>query len=295
MLAKINILVIFSIVCGHCFAHDVKVVNQNIDNNVEIHHDLSQNSSDYIKYLGNEALFIKVGDSKVLFDPFFHQNLGIYQLVPETIKQNIFNGEAPYSNINAIFISHAHRDHFAVDELVKYLLKFKQVKLVASKQAIDKVRDYLKPIDESIKKERLIAIDLAFGDLPWQYSVGELTIDAVRIPHAGWPSRADVENLIFRVSINDSVTIMHMGDADPDDNHYLPYKSFWQKKVTDYNFPPYWFFFSAEGKDILDNIIAAKHNVGIHVPMKLPKQLVDSGRDYFSKPEQTKQLTKDSK
>jgi hypothetical protein len=56
----------------------------------------------------------------------------------------------------------------------------------------------------------------------------------VRIPHAGWPGRADIENLVFRVTLksqSESVTVMHMGDAD--DNHYLPYKSHWQKRISD--------------------------------------------------------------
>jgi hypothetical protein len=83
---------------------------------------------------------------------------------------------------------------------------------------------------------------------------------------------------------------MHMGDADPDDYHYLPYKAFWQKKSTDINFPPYWFLYSAEGRDILDNIIGAKANVGVHVPMEVPRQLIQSGRNYFSKPGENKSL-----
>ncbi|MEW6991467.1 MBL fold metallo-hydrolase [Colwelliaceae bacterium 6441] len=240
----------------------------------------------YVTYLGNEALFIEVDNEKLLFDPFFHDNFGIYQLVPSEIKTNIMQGVAPYNDIDTIFISHAHSDHFAVDELITYLTQFRQTNLVASKQAIDKVKAELARQKNVIKDERLIAVDLAFGAKPWQYTLGKLTIDAVRIPHAGWPSRADVENLVFRVTINNSHTVMHMGDADPDDEHYLPYQQFWQKKVTDINFPPYWFLYSAQGQNILDNIIAAKQNMGIHVPMNVPKLLQKSGRGYFSKPQQ---------
>ena len=69
-------------------------------------------------------------------------------------------------------------------------------------------------------------------------------IDAVRIPHAGWPSRADIENLVFRVPLKNqgtSVTVMHLGDADPDADHYLQYKDHWQQRVSDTALPPYWF------------------------------------------------------
>ncbi|MDG1753009.1 MAG: MBL fold metallo-hydrolase [Thalassotalea sp.] len=250
----------------------------------------SQKSKNYVKYLGNEALFINVNHNKILFDPFFHDNIRIYQLVPDSLKSKINNGIAPFNHINVIFISHAHRDHFAVDEVVNYLLEFPDTKLVAPQQAIDKVTAHLTEGDALISPERLVGVKLDFGDQPWQLEMENLTIDAVRIPHAGWPSRADIENIVFRVTLNDSSTIMHMGDADPDDNHYLPYKAFWQKKSTDINFPPYWFLYSAEGRDIIDNIIGAKANVGIHVPMEVPRQLSQSGRDYFSVPDENKSL-----
>ena len=54
---------------------------------------LSQEST--VLYLGNEAVLITAGDQKVLFDPFFHNDYGAYQLVPEKIQQNIFAGLPP--------------------------------------------------------------------------------------------------------------------------------------------------------------------------------------------------------
>lgn len=270
---------------GHDFHSDKPhSVSRVVDN----HKHVSSNS--YVKYLGNEAIFIKVDETKVLFDPFFHDNIRIYQLVPDVLKNNINKGNSPFDDIDTIFISHAHRDHFAVNEVVQYLLAFPQTKLVAPQQAIESINSHVTKIKTVISQDRLIAVKLGFGDQPWQFQLENLTIDAVRIPHAGWPSRAEVENIVFRVTLNNSSTIMHMGDADPDDDHYLPYKTFWQKKTTDINFPPYWFLYSAEGRDILDNIIAAKANVGIHVPMQVPKQLQQSGRDYFSEPDQNKSL-----
>lgn len=239
-----------------------------------------------VTYLGNEALFIQVDDSKILFDPFFHHNLGIYQLVPNHLKQSIISGKPPYNDIDAIFISHAHRDHFAVDIVVEYLNKHVNTQLVGSSQAIDQVKDYLSSEQIKLNGDRLVSVDLDFKSAPWQQVIGALQVDAVRIPHAGWPSRADVENLVFRVSLGNKATIMHMGDADPDDDHYLPYKTFWQSKTTDINFPPYWFLYSAEGRDILSLIIGAKKNMGIHVPMQVPSQLKSSTFPYFTKPGQ---------
>lgn len=41
-------------------------------------------------YVANEAVLISNGQNKVLFDPFFHQAFGTYQLVPADTKQAIF-------------------------------------------------------------------------------------------------------------------------------------------------------------------------------------------------------------
>jgi hypothetical protein len=114
----------------------------------------------------------------------------------------------------------------------------------------------------------------------------------VRIPHAGWPARAEVENLVFRVTLPDGATVMHMGDADANDDHFLPQQMHWQQKVTNTAFPPYWFFYSAEGRDILEQIINAKQHIGVHVPVKVPKQLSTSGKMFYSAPGQVTDLDK---
>ncbi|MFT6990597.1 MAG: L-ascorbate metabolism protein UlaG (beta-lactamase superfamily) [Paraglaciecola sp.] len=237
-----------------------------------------------IHYVANEAVLITNGDKKVLFDPFFHQAFGTYQLVPEDTKQAIFSGRPPFDNLTAIVISHAHGDHFAADEVLKYLLHYPNTQLIAPEQA---VTELIALAGSDLILTQLNSVKLAFNQEPKTLEVAGLMIDAVRIPHAGWPGRANIENLVFRVTLKNqdsSVTVMHMGDADPDDDHYLPYKNHWQERVTDTALPPYWFYFTAEGRDILADILNIKKSIGIHVPIKIPTQLKSSGYDYFSKP-----------
>ena len=237
-----------------------------------------------VTYVANEAVLITNGDKKVLFDPFFHQAFGTYQLVPEETKQAIFSGTPPFDNLTAIFISHAHGDHFAAGDVLKYLQKYPNTQLIAPEQAVTE----LKELAEAKQiLPQVTSVKLAFNQTPKTLEVAGLVIDAVRIPHAGWPGRANIENLVFRVTLKkqgSSVTIMHMGDADPNDDHYLQYKDHWQKYVTDTAFPPYWFYFSAEGRDILSEVLNVKKSIGIHVPIDIPNQLKSSSEDYFSKP-----------
>jgi L-ascorbate metabolism protein UlaG (beta-lactamase superfamily) len=237
-----------------------------------------------VTYVANEAVLITNGDKKVLFDPFFHQAFGTYQLVPEKTKQAIFSGTAPFDNLTAIIISHAHGDHFAADDVLKYLQKHPNTQLIAPEQAVSEL---IALAGANQILSQITSVKLAFNQAPETLEVTGLLIDAVRIPHAGWPGRANIENLVFRVTLKNQdtlVTVMHMGDADPNDDHYLPYKDHWQKRVTDTALPPYWFYFSAEGRDILNDILNVKKSIGIHVPIHIPSQLKSTGQDYFSEP-----------
>jgi L-ascorbate metabolism protein UlaG (beta-lactamase superfamily) len=241
-------------------------------------------------YVANEAVLITNGDKKVLFDPFFHQVFGTYQLVPEQTKQAIFSAAPPFDNLTAIVISHAHGDHFAADEVLKYMLKYPMTQLIAPEQAVTELM-LLSGAKQILPQ--VTSVKLAFDQQPKAFEVAGLEIDAVRIPHAGWPSRAEIENLVFRVTLNSqntSVTVMHLGDADPEDKHFLPYKSHWKERVSDTALPPYWFYFSAEGNDILNEIINAKQSIGIHVPVVIPNQLKSGTADYFSAPGETRNI-----
>ena len=235
-------------------------------------------------YLANEGLMVEAGEYKVLFDPFFHNDYGTYQLVPDAILTAIMNNIAPYNDINAIFVSHSHGDHFAADDMLKYLQKYSSVNLIAPAQALEKMA--MLPGFDVIQKQ-LTSIELEYGDKAISLVVDDIQIDAVRIPHAGWPGRADISNIVFRVGLPNGEsrsTFVHMGDADPKDEHYRPHSVFWLQEKPDIAFPPYWFFLTLEGNYILDTHINAEKNIGVHVPLKIPTNLKNSGKSYFSVP-----------
>ena len=171
--------------------------------------------------------------------------------------------------------------------MLKYLTNHPDTKFIAPKQAVDKLLA-LNNSDSIIKQT--ISIDLNREDKPKRIELGDLLIEAVRIPHAGWPSRADISNLVFRVTLSENVTVMHMGDADPNDIHFKQYESYWQENLTNTAFPPYWFFASKQGPFILNERINTEQSVGIHVPVNVPDSLIKTGKAYFSKPKEHKDV-----
>ncbi len=232
-------------------------------------------------YLGNEALLIQAGETKILFDPFFHNDYGIYQLVPNQMREDIFEGRSPFDDINAVFVSHAHGDHFAADDMMKYLNRWPNVQLYAPAQAVRSLQT--QPGFDTVSA-RVTGVSLALGDPVWQQQAGKLEIEAVRIPHSGWPERANVENIVFRVKVASDVSVMHLGDADVNVEHYRGYREHWHREETDVAFPPYWFKGNSTGHKILHEHMNAKRAIGIHVPRDVPPKLKDSGEEFFSRP-----------
>ena len=242
-------------------------------------------------YLANEGVVVESGGSKLMFDPFFHNDYGVYALVPEKMRQAIFAGKAPFDKIDAVFVSHAHEDHFDAADMIKYLTQNSAVQLFAPNQAVEQLKSQKGFADV---QARVNAILLAKDEKAKQIPYKNLLVEAVRIPHAGWPQRADVENIVFRVGGQKTVRVMHMGDADPDEEHYKPHQKFWHSHRTDMVFAPYWFGLMPSGQKILQEVINAEKAVGVHVPTALPKPLQNTTFDFFHQSGETREITKAS-
>ncbi|MEE4244317.1 MAG: MBL fold metallo-hydrolase, partial [Kangiellaceae bacterium] len=97
---------------------------------------LAHDASGTATYVANESVLITTSSHKILFDPFFHNDFGYYQLVSPRDRKLMLENKAPFDNLTAIVISHAHEDHFDAKDVVNYLSKYPKVKLYAPRQAI---------------------------------------------------------------------------------------------------------------------------------------------------------------
>jgi L-ascorbate metabolism protein UlaG (beta-lactamase superfamily) len=247
------------------------------------------------QYMANEGLMVVQGETKIVFDPLFRNNYGQYQLLPKPMEEALFAGAPPFDGIDAVFVSHYHGDHFSPADILRLLKVQKGIRLFAPAQAVQGLHAVASEQDADVF-DRVTSVELAYKDTPVTLQMEGLIIEAVRIPHSGWPTgRLDVENISWRVTLNESTTVLHMGDADPNDVHFARDSEYWDRTHTHMAFPPYWFFSSTFGPGILKNRIKPGHSVGVHVPRTIPadsahRPMELRGYDLFTRPGETREI-----
>lgn len=224
-----------------------------------------------VHYIANAGLLIDSGNSKVLFDPLFDNDYGQYYLPPADVRDAILAGKAPFDDIDAVFVSHVHADHFSATDMLTLLRQQPRIRLYGSEQVADALRTAASGGYSEVF-DRVTRITLARGEAPLSYTQGSINVEAANIPHSGWPGRrADIMNLAFRVTLADGTTVLHLGDADVRDEHYALQPRHWASRETDVAFPPYWYFMSPDGRQILEQRLRAVKSVGVHVPKDVPQ------------------------
>lgn len=247
-------------------------------------------------YMANAGVLIARGDTKILFDPLFENSYGQYQLVPEDMQKNLFAGEPPFDAIDAVFVSHHHGDHFAPSLMLAYLRAQADVKLYAPMQAVSAMRQASDSGDTSLF-DRVVGLAIEVGDAAAKFEMDGISVEAVRIPHSGWPSRmTDVENIAFRVTLDDAVTIAHLGDADSSTEHFRRQSDYWHQRKTDLALPPYWFFLRDAGEEVLATEIRPAYSIGVHVPAEMPddpaaRPAEIQGYDLFTEPGEVRDIS----
>ena len=244
-------------------------------------------------YLANAGVMVERADTKVLFDPFFRNGFGVYDVVPEHIEAALFDGTAPWDGIDAIFISHYHGDHFDPAVVLDFLRRWEDVELYAPQQAVDALNKVDAQAVDAIK-ERVHAIRVERDSAAVSVEADDLKIEAVRVAHAGWPRRhAKVENLVFRVTLDEATTVIHLGDADAGNEHYTHHEAHWRERPSDLAFVPVWLMLTDKGRHVIDYHIDAGHEIGMHVYKSIPddpaaREPKFEGLDIFTEPGETR-------
>ncbi|GJL90949.1 MAG: hypothetical protein DHS20C04_06080 [Hyphococcus sp.] len=246
-------------------------------------HTLNEHSS-CAQYLGNAGILVATKDVKIMFDAFFNDSYGgRFTLVPPEIEEPLFRGAPPYDNVDAIFVSHAHGDHFSPEPTIRYMRAHRDVLLFATRQTVDALKNG--GADDQLI-DRITAFDLVPGESHPPLHVKGISIEVTAIQHNGGEQMADVQNLAFRVALTPETIVMHLGDSTPDLELFQRYHDLWKRTPVAYAFAPYWFVTSEPGRRILDKLVAAQSTNAIHFPSQASDQ-----REAFEEEYKTHVLT----
>jgi len=256
---------------------------------------MAEDNAPRATYIANMGAMIERGDTKIVFDPLFHYQHDTYDRVPAEIEAALLAGNEPWDGIDAVFISHHHGDHFDPASILELLRAHQTIELFGPGQAAAAIRDLVADPGDPLL-QRVHGLALENGMAATDIRFGPLLIEAVRIRHAGWPNRhASIENIVFRVTLDDETTVMHFGDADVDDAHFAKSPEHWAERHSHLAMPPYWFFLSNEGQRILRDRIGADDVIGMHVPAKVPDDRASRPEnfqdlDLFTRPGESRDL-----
>ncbi|MEO0424178.1 MAG: MBL fold metallo-hydrolase [Pseudomonadota bacterium] len=215
------------------------------------------------EYVGNEGVLVTHGAHGVLFDALFDQSYGNYVVPSDEVYADINAAEPPFDGVSALFVSHVHGDHFGAERVLGYLQAQPKVRVFgprAVKGALAQAG-----ADEDLLS-RVTVFASQPGDAPARTTVDGLSVHVVAVPHANPQRFAGLQNLVFRVTLDDALTVMHFGDADPVLDNFAPHFPLWQAAgEAAALFPPAWFLRGMQGRAILERI-DARAVIGIHVP-----------------------------
>lgn len=253
---------------------------------------LAHESSAEARYVGNEGVLVTRGNTKVIFDAFYADSYGQYTLVPDSIRAALLAGTPPYDGIDAVFVSHVHGDHFSAAPAVAFMRAHKKVPMYASRQTYDALLEEVGEDDPLLS--RVVVADLTPTDAARHFEIKGLQIEVVSIPHAGGRSRASIQNLSWRVTLDDKTTVVHFGDAGIVEADFAPHARHFAERRAAAAFPPYWFLGDEAGKAIIKRYFNADQVVGIHVPASATGHGDEArkrlGGDVFTDPGETRQL-----
>lgn len=152
-------------------------------------------------------MLVASGGRKVLFDALYSYSFDRYALVPTETQAAMLAGEAPFDGIDAVLVSHVHGDHFSREPALRFLHANREALLFGTPQIADALRE---AGADSQVMDRVIVFDIKPDDKAETFTAGGLAVSAAAIPHSGGERMAHIQNLSFRVTLDDGVSAVHI-------------------------------------------------------------------------------------
>ncbi len=209
-----------------------------------------------VTYLANEGFMIAGGGRKVLIDALFGEGLKGYAAVSPAQRALLEQARAPFANVDAVFATHFHGDHFNAEPVLAHLTNNPQAFFFSTPQAADKLRATGK--FDAIKTRVIAALPKEGERIHTEHR--GIDVQLLNIHHG---RTRPVENLGFIIELGGK-RILHIGDSEAEPAVFQKYEIAIAR--IDVAFLPTWYFESDGWRRAVREQIQPRHIVVMHVP-----------------------------
>jgi L-ascorbate metabolism protein UlaG (beta-lactamase superfamily) len=211
-----------------------------------------------VTYVGNEGVLISDGTKAVLIDGLHRKYGDAYLNPPPEVLSAMETAKPPFDQVRVVLVSHVHGDHFSAESVGLHLKNNPRAMLVSDAQKMSDIAR-LFPDHESIRSQTYEATP------EWKQRI-VFERDGIKVTLLGMKHGSDrfwwIKNLGHIIEIGGK-KLFHFGDADTAVENFAAFNLAAEK--IDIAFIPYWFLLNDNGRKLVSETIAAKHNIAVHI------------------------------
>lgn len=180
----------------------------------------AEDKSVKVTYIANEGFLVEIDSTKFLIDALFNDYTINFAHVPskQTLSK-IVNGKEKFNNIDYLFVTHNHRDHFNSEVVAEFLLKNRNCKLISTPQVQAALKTYK---DFNLIRNQIISVLPGKGDFK-KINFDDIEIKVFRLSHSTYmitdpktgkriDKHANIQNLGFLINVT-GIKVFHNGDS----------------------------------------------------------------------------------
>ncbi len=233
-----------------------------------------------ITYIANCGFLIEMDSKKIIIDGLFTEGFNHYTTPDSATQILLTSGSNPFDNIDFVFVTHYHADHFNSNVLIECMLSNPACKLICPAQVAEELKK--NPQAYKILKPRIIECTPDTFNSQ-KIEIGEIEIIACRLKH-GHERHKNVQNIGYLITSNNK-SVFHTGDADP--NKVYKYTG---ANLADKNIDVALIndgFGHMKNAEITRRFLNANYNITMHLPMEIARIWMEPLKDkpeLFSNP-----------
>ncbi len=210
----------------------------------------------------NTGVLVEYNGVKYLFDGIHKEKNHYFSILSDYTLKLMTEENSIFRNIDYIFFSHNHPDHFTPKYTELYLEHNNIKKIFLPLDCANKFESFKKYIELKNIKHKYLKLDT--GKCFIQIFKSNSAITAFNCMHVGRDDFADIENYCFVLTVNNR-NILFTSDADYVEEYFSkPLKGV----SIDTVFVNPIFFNNPKGNSIIKNIIKPKNVIIYHIPFE---------------------------